>query len=238
MDNKLASFLGDPNFPSKISDDKSDQGERIRFYEDLYRQYSRLAFTRISDRTIAIAGLEKRLIRDLGCNGGFGVFDDKRSLLQRSLLWQRGSEVVSLHRIVSTPESDMCVPSWSWMAYDGSIDFLVPPEGGVEWMAGEIHSPWADHQVGAQRWHTGDGAATVELDVKARGFRMGSLEDNHFKIVYDAPNPSRTEGDIEAMKCVLVGKIGCWQPHGRRHDPLRLGHRSKADGFDNERHDL
>ncbi|KAK3694488.1 hypothetical protein B0T22DRAFT_496887 [Podospora appendiculata] len=171
MDNKLASFLGDPNFPSKISDDKSDRGERIRFYEDLYRQYCRFAFTRISDSPIA------------------------RSRLQRSLLWQRGSEIASLQRIVFALERDMRVPSWSWMAYDGGIDFLVPPEGG------------ADHQAGAQRCHTGDGAAMVELDVNARGFRMGSLEDNAFKIVYDVPNPSRSEGDIMAKKCVLVGKM-------------------------------
>ncbi|KAI3392588.1 hypothetical protein diail_5462, partial [Diaporthe ilicicola] len=47
---------------------------KIRVYEDLYRQYTRLEFTRNTDRPIAIAGLEKRLIRDLKAQGGLGVF--------------------------------------------------------------------------------------------------------------------------------------------------------------------
>ncbi|KKY39056.1 putative tol-like protein [Diaporthe ampelina] len=76
MNNKLASFLGDPNFPSKLSNDATTRGEKIRVYENIYRQYTRLQFTHISDRPIAIAGLEKRLIRDLRAEGGYGVFDD------------------------------------------------------------------------------------------------------------------------------------------------------------------
>lgn len=32
---KTASFLGDPNFPSKLSNDATSRGEKIRLYEDL-----------------------------------------------------------------------------------------------------------------------------------------------------------------------------------------------------------
>jgi hypothetical protein len=49
-------------------------------------QYSRLLFSRIEDRPIAIAGLEKRLIGAFGTQGGFGVFAAPDGLLQRSLL--------------------------------------------------------------------------------------------------------------------------------------------------------
>ena len=83
-------FSGDPNFPSKLSVKLTDRGEKIRFYEDLYRQYSRLDFTRITDRSIAILGLEQRMVRDFRAWGGYGIFDDKpSSLFPRSLLWRR-----------------------------------------------------------------------------------------------------------------------------------------------------
>ncbi|KAK4171880.1 hypothetical protein QBC36DRAFT_364920 [Triangularia setosa] len=86
IDNKLTSFLGDPSFPSKLSsslsDKDSDRGERIRFFEDLYRQYSRLNFTRLIDRPVAIAELEQRMINDLKAKGGLLPW----SLLRRNYL--------------------------------------------------------------------------------------------------------------------------------------------------------
>ncbi|KAJ9148868.1 hypothetical protein NKR23_g4690 [Pleurostoma richardsiae] len=121
MDNKLASFLGDPNFPQVIAL-SSSRGEKIRLYEDLYKQYSRLEFSWLADRAVAIAGLEKRLIRDFN-NGGYGVFDDGRGLLHRSLLWRRGVDQPSLSRIVF-PLGRRSAPTWSWMGYNGGIDYF------------------------------------------------------------------------------------------------------------------
>lgn len=207
---KLASFLGDPNFPSKLSNDATSRGEKIRLYEDLYRQYTRLDFTHISDRPIAIAGLEKRLIRDLKAHGGFGVFDDGRSLFQRSLLWQRGREVSSLAKILPSGPSTMSVPTWSWMAYDGGIDFLNLPLGRVHWFPEAIKSPWASG--GVDTWHTGDGKEFVELKAWARSFAMGALSPrrtaeiahDEVVIVYDSPDVMEVEsGDV---MCVVVGK--------------------------------
>ncbi|KAK1780446.1 heterokaryon incompatibility protein-domain-containing protein [Copromyces sp. CBS 386.78] len=187
MDNKLISFLGDPNFPSKLSGDTSDRGEKIRFYEGLYKQYSRLTLSRDSDRPIAIAGLEKRLIHDLKSSGGFGVFDDERSLLQRSLLWQRGSEFPTLEKIAVLSR----VPTWSWMAYKGGIDYLDPPFGEVDWNISEIRGNWF-----------GKGNRT-ELSAITREFRMATTGTPDLDTTWDIPK--EINPDLARLKCVVVG---------------------------------
>ncbi|KAF3014000.1 hypothetical protein E8E14_009222 [Neopestalotiopsis sp. 37M] len=206
MDNKLVSFLGDAHFPSKLSNKSTSRGEKILLYEDLYRSYTRLELTRMSDRPIAIAGLEKRIIRDLKAHGGFGVFDDGRSLLQRSLLWRRGREVPSLVRIFPAPSS-LSVPTWSWMAYKGGIDYLDLPLGGVDWLPSNeaVQSPWGSK--GSNTWHTGDGKESVELRGWARPSAAGlggrELANNpEITIVYD--NEDQTKEDREPM-FVVVG---------------------------------
>ncbi|KAF7529648.1 hypothetical protein G7054_g9799 [Neopestalotiopsis clavispora] len=207
MDNKLVSFLGDANFPSKLSNKSTSRGEKIILYEDLYRSYTRLDLTRISDRPIAIAGLEKRIIRDLKAHGGFGVFDDGRSLLQRSLLWRRGHEVSALVKIFPAPSS-ISVPSWSWMAYEGGIDYLDLPLGEVDWLPSTeaVQSPWGSK--GSSTWHTGDGKESVELKGWARPFAAGlggqglATDTENSTIVYD--NSDLMEGREPMF--VVVGR--------------------------------
>ncbi|KAK0713433.1 heterokaryon incompatibility protein-domain-containing protein [Lasiosphaeria miniovina] len=136
VNDKLASFLGNPHFPSKLSSNLTDRGEKIRFYEDIYKRYSRLDLSRITDRAVAIAGLERRMLTDLNARGGFGIFDDGRSLLPRTLLWRRGEGDAAAANRRARP------PSWSWAAYDGVIDFLTLPLGEVDWREDQIYSPW------------------------------------------------------------------------------------------------
>lgn len=81
-----ASFFGDSDFPRSAI--QYFKGGWIRFYEIIYKQYSRLAFTRTKDRSIAISGLEKRLIRFFNTHGGYSIFE---CFLHRDLLWQRGA---------------------------------------------------------------------------------------------------------------------------------------------------
>lgn len=42
---------------------------KISYFQELYKQYSRLGFTRSDDRPFAIAGLEKRLLKAYGTAG-------------------------------------------------------------------------------------------------------------------------------------------------------------------------
>src|SRR5215469_7798924 len=101
-----AAFLGDPNFPNIATN--STNGGRIRLYESLYKQYSRLQFSRDYDRPIAIAGLEQRLIRAFDTQGGYGVFE---RYFGRSLLWQRDSDVARMEKIDFPGEQQFRMPT-------------------------------------------------------------------------------------------------------------------------------
>ena len=98
----MADFLGDPSFPDKAMRVKS-RALKIEYFQGLYKQYSRLAFTRDFDRRIAIAGLEKRLLTAFGTRGRYGIFGDSEKaesgLFHRSLLWQRNLDDGMLHSI-------------------------------------------------------------------------------------------------------------------------------------------
>lgn len=102
------------------------------------------------------------------------------------------------------------MPTWSWMAYDGGIDFLDLPLGGVDWLPpmDAIQSPWASG--GTNMWHTGDGKESVELKAWARPFIAGHLNTglttthNEIMIVYDNPGlMMKRSGD---PLCVVVGR--------------------------------
>lgn len=208
----LASFIGDPNFPEVAI--RSSRGAKIRLYQDLYKQYSRLKFTRIWDRPIAIAGLEKRLIHAFDTYGGFGVFDDGGGFLRRTLLWHRGSDENTLDRIVFPADRQMTVPTWSWMAYKGGIDYLELPFDGVDWEEQGVRSPWTPGSSGV--WHTGDQAGIVELSAIAREIDFKKSPGQEPKIIYDIP--PKTDGGIsQHVMCVVVGRLkGSGQPQLNR----------------------
>lgn len=172
--------------------------------------YSRLAFSYQRDRPIAIAGLEKRLIQSFGVHGGFGVLDDDGpGLLRRSLLWCRGSDEASLHRINFDGDERLQVanevpppPTWSWMAYKGGIDYLNLPFGKVEWEQVDILSPWSSAPVGA--WYSSDpGTSITGLSVIARDFDIGDTTRWNERIIYDTPKES---GSWPGLKCVVLGR--------------------------------
>ncbi|KAE8454271.1 hypothetical protein EG329_005196 [Mollisiaceae sp. DMI_Dod_QoI] len=204
MHNKLASFLGDSNFPKVAIE--SSHGGKIRLYQDLYMQYSRLAFTRQSDRPVAIAGLEKRLIQSFGVHGGFGVFDDDGlGMLRRSLLWHRGAGEKSLQKIEFAPAGKVPpLPSWSWMAHSGGIDYLDLPFGKIEWEAKDIRSPWLPEASGV--WYSSDEVGVVELSAVARDFDKKAVEGiNDAKVIYDVPVAA--DWDWKRVKCVVLGRL-------------------------------
>ncbi|KAH8896977.1 hypothetical protein GQ53DRAFT_680702 [Thozetella sp. PMI_491] len=199
MDNQLASFLGDPNFPSKLSKDTTTRGEKILNYQKLFRQYSQRGLTRPSDRPIAIAGLEKRILQNLRCPGGYGVFDDGKSHLQHTLLWRRDAEVQSLVRIDELKHS---IPSWSWMAYSGAIDYLDGPAGLMKWITDDIRSPW--NISNGETWHTSDGREKSFLTAKVRDFTTVIDGTTDSVVVYDIPGT--VQMNAGPVKCVLLGR--------------------------------
>ncbi|WQF87647.1 Putative heterokaryon incompatibility [Colletotrichum destructivum] len=210
MKNSQAAFLGDARFPNVATG--SSKGGQIRLYESLYTRYSRLQFSDIRDRPIAIAGLEQRLVRAFNTEGGYGVFE---RYFGRGLLWRRDPDDLqtALERIDFSPTHrqqqqqqrlrSSLVPSWSWMAYKGSITFMDLPFDAVLWETDDIKSPWyyPPRNGSGRSWlSTSSDGGQSELVGVARDFVELVRDDG--RIVYDGGERPR---DV-ALKCVVVGR--------------------------------
>lgn len=148
------------------------------------------------------------MLRDLSALGGkFGVFDDGESLLLRSLLWRRGAEQEELSRVDFTPEDGKELeitppPSWSWMGYEGAVDYLDLPLGGVDWIEGAVQGPWSRPVRPEAEEATG-------LSAQARLFCKAPVRDDlgDVAIVLDAGGDeyARAGREWKNWACVVVG---------------------------------
>jgi hypothetical protein len=209
MKNKYEMFLGDPNFPSYGLRHRT--GGNIAFYEFLYEQYSTLSFTRPEDRSVAICGLEQRLIRALKQKGrsGFGNFGLFDEYWGRGLLWQRASkkqqnsEAPEMTRLTSGADGGPPAPSWSWMGHTGGITFMKHDPHTVEWLAEEITFPWSN--LKGPRPSTTSYRGDMGLKGFARDFQIPEGEDASSKldIVYENPDLSASR----KKKCLIIGRM-------------------------------
>jgi hypothetical protein len=145
----------------------ANRGEKVVRFQNLYKTYSGLAFTNPYDRPIAVDGIQNQLLKAFGTQGGFGIFDEDKSgqggLLRRSLLWYRPPNK-ELVKIKFLPSRTIVVPSWSWMAYMGEIDYLKLEFGNIDWM--EIQSPWSSN--GGRGLLTDDRGGDIALNGEVR----------------------------------------------------------------------
>ncbi|KAH7398564.1 hypothetical protein BKA66DRAFT_483928 [Pyrenochaeta sp. MPI-SDFR-AT-0127] len=206
MQNNMADFLGDPQFPAKAMRTES-RALKIAYFQGLYKQFSRLSFTRSYDRPFAISGLEKRLQKAFDSKGTFGIFDDNDrenpGLFHRSLLWQRDLDNDSnalLHIIDFPPDRDVHVPSWSWMAYEGAIDYCDPPFRTADWETERIRSPWNEHHEAK----SAPDASKLALTVTAHDFTVSGRLPNEVKLTYDTDKTTGSSG--QRAKCVIVAR--------------------------------
>ena len=206
MNSKMADFLGDPKFPNKAMDSR---GLQIRYFQELYKQYSRLEFTHIQDKPFAIAGMESRLCKAYQVKGAYGVFDDGpgNGLFHRSLLWRRGESepLPGLSAIIFPPTSGIRIPSWSWMAYRGSIDYLDPPFEKTVWEEKDISPPWTRVGGRGHAVETTDRDANIELVAIARNYNVAGCSIGEVKLIYDTER-TRSDGDSSRVQCVIVAK--------------------------------
>ncbi|KAI1812281.1 hypothetical protein GGS20DRAFT_558593 [Poronia punctata] len=216
MRNEKASFLGDPNFPTKAM--KENRGYRIELFQQLYRDYTRLGLTQVWDRPVAVQGLENRLLEAFGCGGKYGIFNDEYGtsngepnigFFHRSLLWRRGKDQPwppGLMRITFPPERRQTVPTWSWMGYSGGIDYLDVPFNEVIWEKQDI-SPimLPEHLDESSPSSVRAQGMGSELRVTVRRFYTSRLEKR--ELVYDAAGSHCKDGEEYAKgECVVVAK--------------------------------
>ncbi|KAF2181010.1 hypothetical protein K469DRAFT_793617, partial [Zopfia rhizophila CBS 207.26] len=198
-------FMLDPNFPRRLL--TSGDQRTVEFIHFLSKDYSKRDLTEETDRCVAISGLEARIARSIGCQSRYGIF---QQYLHRNLLWQRSNEEKT-KRIGYVTQT---VPSWSWMAYDGGIQFMDIPFGDVDWNDKLRFNRKYKHVFNK----TGKHALVTDVGV----FRNCSLEQKG--IGYAILDSSKTERgwiqydierseDLYAERCVVVGR----KSHKDRH---------------------
>lgn len=202
----MADFLGDPRFPEKAMRAKS-RALKIAYFQGLYKRYSHLDLTRSYDRPFAIAGLEKRLQVAFDSKGSYGTFDDSDKtnpgLFHRSLLWQRdcdGDNDRHLKLIEFPADRKIRIPSWSWMAYEGGIDYCDPPLQTADWETKEIVSPWSESPSTESAPQTEDLALTVTV----RDFDLRGRGQNEMRLFYDTNQTTASDGT--RSQCVVVAR--------------------------------
>jgi hypothetical protein len=118
--------VSDPYFPSALVN--SGTFRIWNFIQSLLKDYSQRKLGDLDERHFALSGLEKRIARVLECDSSYGVFE---KYLHRNLLWylvpRNKDETQSVVLIRD-------IPSWSWMAYSGGIEFVNNPSGRVSWI--------------------------------------------------------------------------------------------------------
>ncbi|TDZ53225.1 hypothetical protein CTRI78_v007064 [Colletotrichum trifolii] len=188
---------------------KAQQAEKYLRYQDLCRTYSRLALSRDSDHTMAIDGLQKRVLEALDARGGYGIFDEgnkgrgsSRGRLRRSLLWRRGAENSTMTRIQFPRNEEMSiVPTWSWMSCKGGIDYISPEYGDVEWQ--EMASPWSSSLKDmADDMQSDIEGADITLIAYAQDYELLDLRNGPREIIFDRPGGSQQS----YTRCVVLGK--------------------------------
>lgn len=190
-----AALLADPNFP-KSALSLGTEAQQI-LLQDLYERYSALAFTRSTDRPLAIVGLQRRLGRVLETRAAHGLFG---SHFARGLLWkpkyvadgtgQAGGRVAR--------------PTWSWLPTLGEIKYLDIDFQRVEWATTEFTNPLSDQQPAgaaaggalADEWTSADVVRGLSRRLTISRLRMlNTLRFDEAKVF-----------DLEELRCVVIGR--------------------------------
>ncbi|OCK82752.1 HET-domain-containing protein [Lepidopterella palustris CBS 459.81] len=207
-------FMLDPNFPDRLLE--SGDQRTIEFIQFLSEAYSKRDLTQETDRCVAISGLEARIASAIGCRSRYGIFEQH---LHRNLLWQR-SDGEKAKRI---GYETGIVPSWSWMAYDGGIQFMEIPFGDVYWNK-QLRFNKEHKQVFSNIFKR-KGIYALVTDVGV--FQNCSLEQRDISYaVLDSSKAERgriwydieSSGNLHTEWCVVVGRNSHKDEHGLRNE--------------------
>lgn len=133
--------------------------------------------------------------------GGYGIFE---RYLERSILWKK-REGCQLTVIDYPP--DKAVPSWSWMAYNGPIDYLDMPFDMVDWTKDYV-SPLGDtmesDKTDTSRQSKGAATSPVLKSAQARRLLAGAELSALHHLVFDRQELAPDQ--INHISCIVFGK--------------------------------
>ncbi|OJJ65830.1 hypothetical protein ASPBRDRAFT_79605 [Aspergillus brasiliensis CBS 101740] len=181
------SYLLDPQFPKRLL--TSGYRSTASFVQELITDYSRRALTYPEkDKVVAFSSIAKRIAEALPTKVSFGVF---HCILPQLLLWKRAGK----HSAPITYK-DRSVPSWSWMLYNGKVQFLT--DSNV--MIPQFPSLYFD-----------DSKRGINIEVREFKYYHISRRDGEHIIYSDTGNVGSlyfdmdTAAEIEPRNCVVIG---------------------------------
>lgn len=234
-----AAFLGDANFP--VSAQKYYRDGRQTVVQELHERYSKLAFSRPTDRPIAILGLQERLSRVFQTQAAYGFF---AAYFGRGLLWhRRGARRMTRLALPSSTSSsgnNHRPPSWSWFSKDGAIQYMSLKFTQIDWATGrDFENPFdrvALASAPGTEVATPSGSPIDHLTTLrgfAREMRMTTLELSAY-VKFDLD----TEFSVDELRCVVIGrdKAGSAGSDLRHHvlviHPVQVGENREQHAYE------
>jgi hypothetical protein len=189
-------LLGDANFPKSALEYYRD-GRQV-LIQDLFERYSGLAFTKSSDRPVAILGLQERLARAFHTQTAYGCFE---VFFARGLLWMRRDD--RRMKRIALP-AGRPVPSWSWFSKEGPIRYMELKFKEIGWATTEDFDTPFSRPLATEHERSsglGLGGDLMTLRGLARKMTMTPWQKLQY-MVFDQ------EGDFEIddLRCVIIGR--------------------------------
>ncbi|KAF2107047.1 hypothetical protein BDV96DRAFT_506859 [Lophiotrema nucula] len=206
LQNSKVAFLGDANFPKSAIEHYRDGRQLL--IQDLYERYSGLAFTKPSDRAVAILGLQNRLARTFKTQAAYGLF---AVYFARGLLWKRRDW--KLMTRIAQPAGRR-VPSWSSFSKEGRIKYLDATNElkfkEIDWATSDFENPFLIQKTSAS-------SASTEESILAsfRGLARRLImikRDMLVMIQFD----NEEDFNVDDLRCVVIGRD---KMEGSRTDP-------------------
>jgi hypothetical protein len=189
-------LLGDANFPKSALEYYRD-GRQV-LIQDLYERYSGLAFTKPSDRPVAILGLQERLARAFRTQAAYGCF---KVYFARGILWARRDERRMTR--INLPAGRR-VPSWSIFSKEGPIKYMELKFKEIDWATAEDFENPFDRALVPELEKSselGFGGDLETLRGLARSMTVTRWEKLNY-IIFDEEG----EFEIDDLRCVVIGR--------------------------------
>ncbi|PWY68924.1 HET-domain-containing protein [Aspergillus eucalypticola CBS 122712] len=191
-------YLLDPHFPNRLL--TSGCKVTVMFLQELITDYSRRDITYPEkDKVVAFSSIAKRIAEALSTKVSFGIFD---CILPRLLLWKRAGK-----HFDPIFDKDKSVPSWSWMFYNGKVDFLA---------YSTIRVPQF------QSLNFDDSMRSINIEVREFEYHHMSGRDREYMIYADIGEigclyfDTDSAAEIESRNCVVIA-----MSHDDKDDPYK-----------------
>lgn len=97
-------------------------------------------------------------------------------------------------------------PTWSWMAYQGAIEYLDVPFGQVNWLGQDMRSPWSSSAVGTWSYSGDRSHDSLELTACIHNLDAQALDTGkRTNIIFDDPAEKHKLGPRPVLKCIVLG---------------------------------